>query len=79
VALRGLALGRGGGYPATEPSATDSLRPFVGNADVVHAIGQCIAILEGSATPSDFSKQQAVRWLVHLVGDMHQPLHVTSG
>ncbi len=73
-----LPLGAAG-YPATEPSATDPLRPFVGNADVVHAIAQCIAILEGTATPSDFSKQQAVRWLVHLVGDMHQPLHVTSG
>ena len=68
-----------GGYPATEPAPTDPLRPFVTNADVVHAIAQCIAILEGSATPANFSKPQAVRWLVHLVGDMHQPMHVTSG
>jgi len=29
--------------------------------------------------PSDFSMLQAVRWLVYLVGDLHQPLHVTTG
>jgi hypothetical protein len=28
---------------------------------------------------ANFSKAQAVRWVVHLVGDIHQPLHVTSG
>jgi hypothetical protein len=73
-----LPLGAGT-YPATEPAANDPLRPFVGDADVVHAIAQCIGILEGAITPPNFSKLQAVRWLVHLVGDLHQPLHTTSG
>lgn len=73
-----LPLGAGG-YPATEPSPTDPLRPFVNDADIVHAILQCIATLEGTITPPDSTKLQAARWLVHLVGDLHQPLHVTSG
>ena len=73
-----LPLGAGG-YPATEPSPTDPLRPFVNHADIVHAILQCIAILEGTIAPPNFTKLQAARWLVHLVGDLHQPLHVTSG
>ncbi len=73
-----LPLGAGG-YPTTEPPSTDPLRPFVSDADIVHALTQCIAILEGTIAPPNFTKLQAARWLVHLVGDLHQPLHVTSG
>lgn len=46
--------------------------------DVVHAINGCIRILEGKTT-ANFSKLQALRFLVHLVGDIHQPLHVGTG
>jgi S1/P1 nuclease len=66
-------------YPPTDPPNGDPMRAFVGPDDIVHALVQCIAILEAPTPPPDFSKRQAVRWLVHLVGDLHQPLHVTTG
>jgi hypothetical protein len=46
---------------------------------VVHAINRAITVLESPAAPANFSKAQAVRWIVHLVGDIHQPFHVTAG
>jgi len=50
---------------------------FAGRSDVVHHINQAIAVLEGSdhaMTPSI-----ALRDLIHLVGDIHQPLHCVAG
>jgi len=48
--------------------------------DVVHAIKRCIAVLETSENkPDDFTKPQALRLLVHFVGDIHQPLHCGTG
>ena len=73
-----LPLGAGA-YPATDPAPGDPLRPFVGKGDIVHVIRRCVEILEAPTEPANFSKRQAVRWLVHLIGDLHQPLHVTSG
>ena len=45
--------------------------------DIVQMINRCIDVLEGQSTL--MSKPHAVRWLVHLVGDLHQPLHVGCG
>ena len=45
--------------------------------DVVGALVRCIDVLEGRA--NTFAKAIALRFLVHLVGDLHQPLHVGSG
>ena len=73
-----LPLGAGA-YPATDPAPSDPLRPFVGPNDVVHAIRQAIAVLEAPTESPTFTRRQAVRFLVHLVGDLHQPMHVTSG
>lgn len=42
--------------------------------DIVHTAVECINILLGKS--KKFSKLNALRWLVHLVGDMHQPLHI---
>lgn len=48
--------------------------------DVVHAIKRCVAVLEKAQTgPDDFTKPQALRLLVHFVGDIHQPLHCGTG
>lgn len=48
--------------------------------DVVHALQQSIAVLQGksgtSANPHGFTKRQALLLVAHLVGDIHQPLHV---
>jgi hypothetical protein len=58
--------------------ATYSLTgPFSGANDIVHAIRRAIDVLEGKS--SEFTKAQALRILVHLVGDIHQPRHTVSG
>lgn len=47
--------------------------------DIVSAINAAIVVLQGGASPSPISftsKQEALRVLVHYVGDIHQPLHV---
>jgi len=45
------------------------------NGDVLEAIGRFTAVLrDGQATRP--AKQEALRFLVHFVGDVHQPLHV---
>jgi hypothetical protein len=52
----------------------------IGKNDVIHAIERCIAVLESGKTGSgELSRTQAFRLLVHLVGDIHQPLHCGSG
>jgi hypothetical protein len=50
---------------------------FVSTNDIVHAMNRCVAVLEGRS--AEMSKTYALRWLVHLVGDIHQPLHVGCG
>jgi hypothetical protein len=61
---------------------------FSRDEDIVHEINECIRILEThsethsktrSAPVTRFEKKQALRFLVHLVGDIHQPLHVGTG
>ena len=53
---------------------------FAAANDVVHAIERCITVLE-SANPvsGEIGQTQALRLLVHFVGDVHQPLHCGSG
>ena len=62
--------------------ATDyrGLAAFTSVNDVVHAIKRCVAVLErAESRPDDFTKPQALRLLVHFVGDIHQPLHCGTG
>lgn len=49
--------------------------------DVVHIIGHCIDVLEGTATGdwAKMQKEEALSWLIHVVGDLHQPLHTGEG
>jgi hypothetical protein len=51
--------------------------PFSTSFDIVHSINLCVSVLEGKSKV--FTKLQALRFLVHLVGDIHQPLHVGTG
>jgi hypothetical protein len=44
--------------------------------NVVQAIAYCQTMLKGKAGPD--VKAQAYCWLLHLVGDIHQPLHCTA-
>ena len=51
-----------------------------GKNDVIHAIERCITALETPETVSgELSRTQALRLLVHLTGDIHQPLHCGTG
>ncbi len=53
---------------------------FTSVNDVTHAINRCVAVLETAENqPDDFTKPQALRLLVHFVGDIHQPLHCGTG
>jgi hypothetical protein len=53
---------------------------FATTNDVVHTIERCLRVLE-SRTPiaNEFGRAQALRLLVHFVGDLHQPLHCGTG
>ncbi|HEY5227437.1 MAG TPA: S1/P1 nuclease [Opitutaceae bacterium] len=52
--------------------------PLANPDDVVHSIELAVAVLEGGGDPR-ITKLQALRMLVHFVGDEHQPLHVGNG
>lgn len=50
---------------------------FTPENNIVVILGKCIDVLEGK---SDFmSRREALRYLLHLTGDLHQPLHVAVG
>lgn len=56
-------------------------RQFVGtsNHDIVGAINAAIAVLQDQPSPAPFNikgKREAILMLAHLMGDLHQPLHV---
>jgi hypothetical protein len=58
-------------------------RAFAGTSDhdIVSAINAAVAVLQGQPAPPPFSirdKKEALLLLAHLVGDLHQPLHVGS-
>jgi hypothetical protein len=42
--------------------------------DILQMTRECIRVLEGAS--ATFTRREAVRMLAHLVGDMHQPLHI---
>jgi hypothetical protein len=47
--------------------------------DVVGSLLRCVAVLEGRDSTPGLTKPIALRFLVHLAGDIHQPLHVGAG
>ena len=59
-----------GRYQAGLPGAHDD--------NIVLILQQAISVLQGRPAPNphQFTKRQALLLLVHLVGDIHQPLHV---
>ncbi len=50
------------------------------DVDIVQTLKQAILVLQGKDTPATnphkFTKRQALLMVVHLAGDIHQPLHV---
>lgn len=54
--------------------------PSVNDNDIVHGLKTCISILEQPDMSADeIVHHRALRFLIHLVGDIHQPLHVACG
>jgi hypothetical protein len=51
-----------------DPAQADS-------ADVVKALTRELSILENPASER-YAREEALKWCVHLIGDLHQPLHV---
>jgi hypothetical protein len=59
------------------------LDPSAGSAkyDVVHVISYAVAVLRGNAPANDsinLTQREALWVLVHVMGDIHQPLHVAA-
>jgi len=53
---------------------------FTPDNDIVHMLNICIRTLEGHPDPNHpLSPRNALRLLVHFLGDVHQPLHVGCG
>jgi hypothetical protein len=55
---------------------------FTSGTDIVQLINLCVRVLRGENLPStlpQLTRRNALRMLVHLVGDLHQPLHVGVG
>jgi hypothetical protein len=62
------------------PNLPSSDNPFASPRDIVHVINACVERLRGQPVPGfELTPKNALRMLVHLVGDLHQPLHVGSG
>ena len=55
----------------------DANAPGAHWVDVVRMTRESIRVLRGTSTV--FTKREALRVLAHLVGDMHQPLHIGTG
>lgn len=53
---------------------------FTPDNDVVHMLNICIRTLQGRPDANHpLSKRNALKLLVHFLGDMHQPLHIGCG
>ena len=55
----------------------DVSAPGARPTDIVQITRECIRVLRGA--PGMFAPRDALRLLAHLVGDIHQPLHVGTG
>ena len=60
--------------------SAEEARAFAPQDSIAKAISRCIQVLEAPVSNSqELTKVQALRLLVHLVGDVHQPLHCGTG
>lgn len=48
------------------------------NGDIVSALKRCVAVAKGGSDPLIPDEATAVALIVHLMGDIHQPLHCAS-
>lgn len=53
---------------------------FTPDNDIIHMLNVCIRTLQGNPDPNHpLSERNALKLLVHFVGDVHQPLHIGCG
>ncbi len=52
---------------------------FTRRNDIVQTILRCVESLREPGPNARFSEIIALRWLTHLIGDLHQPLHIGCG
>lgn len=64
--------------PGTRPHALPVRHPQnLFDTDILQALSLCAAIARApNSTPAD--KAKAISWTIHLVGDLHQPLHASA-
>ncbi len=62
---------------STPYSTDDSKTSKAGKENVVWAIDQCVKTIESAKAPG-LEKARALRFLIHFVGDVHQPLHAVT-
>lgn len=63
------------GTPAYRPGGIGTRKD-----DIVQTIRRCTLVLQGKAGAGEhLTPQQALRLLIHYVGDLHQPLHTACG
>lgn len=63
-------------YPLVPPAFPFRDRPAPGN-DAVHGIRQSLAVLRDASASAE-ARAAHLSWLLHLVGDLHQPLHASA-
>ena len=54
-----------------------ALKAFTSDTDIVQILVKCIEVMQGKST--FVSEANALRLVVHLIGDLHQPLHMACG
>ncbi len=60
------------------PPFTLSGKPLPIGQNIVRALNYCVTIYKGQVSDARISRQQALAMIMHLAGDIHQPLHCTS-
>ncbi len=71
-----IDLGLEPGDPAPSFAVTDPLDEKEGNA--VQALTRAVAVLRGGSDPLITNEPTALAMVIHLVGDIHQPLHAST-
>jgi hypothetical protein len=67
-------------FTDTPVGATAWSAPAAGTDDAVTMIRRCEKVLAHHAPAGEFlTERQAIRFLIHYVGDIHQPLHAVNG
>ncbi len=68
-----IGIDPGGPAPSFEPGDDNEM-----HGNVVQALKRAMVVLQGGSDPYVKSKAMACAMVMHLVGDIHQPLHCAT-